>query len=375
MIHATQSLDRHPFHSMCTYLGSFPPEVPNELLSRYFERRKWVLDPFCGGGTTLLQAGLLGFSTIGIDLNPLAVALSRAKMADFDQSEVSHRLSELARGFEADEELGLIPEGFAQLYHPRTLQQLVYVRRVLDPMRSEDALILGALLGIMHGKRRRDGSSAYLSIDMPNTFSMSPGYVRKFVSEHGLERPPADLFGKLRSRIDWLLRAGPPAFEGDHRVFLGDGATLHQVLAAQGFSRVGGILTSPPYLGVLRYGAFNWIRLWLLSKGPAEVDRTLDSTDSLDRYVSFMASFLRSAAKVTRPGAPVVLVIGDIEQNGETLPLAERTWSEIGGVVPFEQETVLVDDFDSDGKTTRIWGDQRRGRATPRDKVLVLRRS
>jgi hypothetical protein len=371
---ATAIPAKHPLHSLCSYLGSFPPAVPSRLLSLWFANCETILDPFCGGGTTLVEALLGGYEPIGIDLNPLAVALARAKTADVQHYDVLRRLSELARAFEPDQEIAGVSSAVSQLFHTKTLNQLLYLRTALDDKRPEDVFLRGAVLGILHGKVRKDGTTAYLSIDMPNTFSMSPNYVRGFVEEHSLVKPPADVFGKLRQRVDWLLRKGslPSAERG--MVIQGDGARAGDVLRSYEIESVDGVLTSPPYLGVLRYGAFNWIRLWFLGKDPDTVDRTLDSTDSLDRYLSFLASFLDSVSTVLDPGCRVCLVIGDVEENGRNLVLAERVWEELGGVLPFALEDLSVDDFDSAGKTTRIWGESRKGRATERDRVLVLRR-
>jgi site-specific DNA-methyltransferase (adenine-specific) len=155
----------------------------------------------------------------------------------------------------------------------------------------------------------------------------------------------------------------------------GDATNLIEPLRAAGLDKADAIVTSPPYLGVLRYGAFNWIRLWFLSKTPATVDRMLDVTDSLDRYLSFLASFLLSASKVVGVGSPVVLVIGDVVESGQRLELAARVWEEMEGLVPYKLLWIDVDQFDQTTKTTRIWGEERKGRATPLDRVLVLERT
>lgn len=366
---------RHPLHSLCSYLGSFPPAVPRMVLERWFPSQTIVLDPFCGSGTTLVEAALRGHSTIGIDLNPLATALAKAKLADVSLYDVHRRLSELARSFEPDSEISEVPPEVSQLFHPKTLNQLLYLRATLDKGRAEDLFLRGATLGILHGKFRRDGSSMYLSIDMPNTFSMSPNYVRRFVDDHQLRKPPSDVFGKLRQRVAWLLREGSIRCDTPPLILEGDGARTAELLRERGVGSVGGLVTSPPYLGVLRYGAFNWIRLWFLGKDPGEVDRQLDSTDSLDRYLSFMASFLTSVGRIVAPEGHVVLVIGDVEENGQHLRLAERIWEELRGVLPFSLEELSLDDFDAAGKTTRIWGEERKGRATQRDRLLVLKKT
>jgi site-specific DNA-methyltransferase (adenine-specific) len=228
----------------------------------------------------------------------------------------------------------------------------------------------------MHGKVKKDGDTSYLSIDMPNTFSMSPDYVRRFVKRNRLKLIPADVFGKLRQRVTWLLREGAAATPTAPPIVLGGDATRLQVLLQDGgFGEVDAIVTSPPYLGILRYGAFNWIRLWLLGLEPKQVDQALDNTDSLDRYLSFMSSFLISAASVLKPGKQLALVIGDVVEGNIHLKLATRVWEELAGTVPFNLTAIEEDRFDEGAKTTRIWGEEKKGRATPIDRVLILERA
>ncbi len=366
--------DRHALHSMCSYLGCFPPAVPRRIIDRIIPPRGIVLDPFCGSGTTLVEAVLAGRDAVGIDLNPLAIAVAQAKTAPVEIEDVLDRVLDLARGYRGRADLDDVPDGLRIIFHPRTLSHLGYLRAALDMAEPVDRFIRGAVLGIMHGKFRADGRSSYLSIDMPNTFSMSPEYVRKFVKKHRLKQPPADVFGKIRERVRWLLRHGALPHSPTAKVIYGDATNLPTLLLNAGVAYVHGVVTSPPYLGVLRYGAFNWIRLWFLGLDPSSVDRSLDNTDSLDRYLSFMSSFLASAAEVLRVGAPLALVIGDVVEFGTRVELAKRVWAELDGIAPFKLTKIHVDAFDPTTKTTRIWGEARKGRATPLDRILVLER-
>jgi SAM-dependent methyltransferase len=364
----------HPLHSMSSYLGGFPPRVPRRLVERWVERRATVLDPFCGSGTTLLEAKLLGRRSIGIDLNPLAVALARAKLQPVRPQDITDRLTLLASIFRGESEIDDVPDSLIPIFHRRTLAQLCYLRRTLDDDIAEDVFLRGCLLGIMHGKHRSDGTTAYLSVDMPNTFSMSPEYVRRFVERNSLCQPPVDVFSKLRKRVSWLLRSSALPASPHSDVLHGDAGRLDELLPRLNVRSVGAIVTSPPYLGILRYGAFNWIRLWFLGYDQYTIDHLLQTTDSLDVYLSFMASFLTSAGRVLRPGGVAVLVIGDVVENWQHVPLAERIWEEMRGLVPFELVSLEVDAYDQAAKTTRVWGEERKGRATPKDRVIVLRR-
>jgi len=73
---------RYSAHGIHDYRGKFNPQVVRAVGNLLgLESGSWVLDPFCGSGTTLLEAAHCGWNAIGVDLNPLAVLIARAKIA------------------------------------------------------------------------------------------------------------------------------------------------------------------------------------------------------------------------------------------------------------------------------------------------------
>ncbi len=55
------------------------PQVASELLNLYGKKSKLLFDPYCGTGTSLVEANVRGINAIGTDINPLARLVARAK--------------------------------------------------------------------------------------------------------------------------------------------------------------------------------------------------------------------------------------------------------------------------------------------------------
>lgn len=68
-----------PIHRWVPWIAGFSSDFVKSALAGYLEKKGTVLDPFCGVGTTLVEAIIEGHNAIGFEINPYAALASRAK--------------------------------------------------------------------------------------------------------------------------------------------------------------------------------------------------------------------------------------------------------------------------------------------------------
>ncbi len=64
------------------YWGNFIPQIPNQFLRRFTKQGEWVLDPFLGSGTTLIECKKLGRNGIGVELLPEVVEIANKNISN-----------------------------------------------------------------------------------------------------------------------------------------------------------------------------------------------------------------------------------------------------------------------------------------------------
>ena len=89
-------------HSWYRFVLSFPPHLVQEYVSKFkLDSSHRLLDPFCGTGTTVVEAKKLGIASVGVEANPMAWFAGSVKL-DWtpDPTELvnsAHEISEFAK--------------------------------------------------------------------------------------------------------------------------------------------------------------------------------------------------------------------------------------------------------------------------------------
>jgi len=307
----------HPLHSMMSRGGSFPPALARYFIVGYSQPGDLVFDPFCGKGTTVLQAVLDGRKAVGSDVAPEAVIASRAKVTPVALVEIESYLKKLKI---VPQPIEHVPDRVKIFFHDETLSQLLGVRDKLidDSKRLRGCghrvagFLLGCLLGILHGH-----ASYSLSLQCSHAFAMAPNYVRKYARQHGLRKPRRDVLDCLLQRSRVLLSKSPvPSNRGQSaKVFRASAQRYPSAMQRELGGGVSLIVTSPPYLNAQTYAKDAWLRLWLLGYDYRDLNDQFIQTGSIEKYKLLMRPCLAEMLRVLKPGADAFLVAGDVYQR------------------------------------------------------------
>ena len=76
--------DKKSVHNIALYPCKFIPQLPRWAIEKYSKEGDTVLDPFSGGGTTLIESRKSNRNVIGFDYNPYAVLISKVKSTYYE---------------------------------------------------------------------------------------------------------------------------------------------------------------------------------------------------------------------------------------------------------------------------------------------------
>jgi hypothetical protein len=283
----------------------FPLEFPFSRL-RNASPHDWVLDPFCGRGTTNFAARLRGLPSLGIDSNSMAFAIAAAKYVNASANDIVALCESILMDKSLPED---IPEGpFWELcYEKSILIDICKIREYLMASCLSDAEIAlrALMLGILHGPRQK--TAGYLSNQMPRTFSSKPNYSVKFWTERNMKPPKLSLLDVVRRRAHFTFSMIPRPAPGG--VYFGDSRYPDLEKLDLKFKWV---ITSPPYFGMRNYEADQWLRNWFIG-GPSIVaydGKTQIRTEGRLKFISELAKVWSNVSKICVPKSHLIVRFG-----------------------------------------------------------------
>ena len=282
------------------YYAMFPVSFAEKYIDMYSKPGDTIVDPFCGRGTSNYVANLLGRTSIGCDVNPVAWVYSKAK------TDPARRVDQLFRRVDELWKLRKCSDSKPKnefqrfAWMPKVLSFLNSARRELNWRRSKvDWTLAGIILVYLHGKL-----GGGLSNQMRQSKSMAPEYAVRWWMKRSMEPPDLDPVEFIKSRILWRYEKGLYEVGCKSRIYLGDAREKLKRLNNVGATL---LITSPPYKGVTNYEYDNWIRLWFLGGADWPVWRQEQRYSNRNRYGEMIGGVFSVAKKMMAKDACLVV--------------------------------------------------------------------
>ena len=307
-------------HRLHPYLGKYIPQLTEVFLRKYFTADMTVLDPFSGSGTTLIQANELGVHSVGCDISAFNILLGSVKTAAYDIPQLNKEVTDildktaLLAGHEApllpvDE----LPEVEVQVenaylkewFAPQALEELLIFRSLISNYKHQDFLKL-----VLSRAARSARRTTHFDLDFPKKPITEPYFCYK----HSRTCTPTE------TAFKFLARYGRDNF---HRVeAFSKIRTSAKVQLVHGdsrtakFPRIDGVITSPPYVGLIDYHEQHRYAYELLNLPDNRADEIGPAVDgqskaAKDAYVANMKAVFQNVARKVRSGGKLVVVAGD----------------------------------------------------------------
>jgi DNA modification methylase len=297
-------------HGLHPYLGKFVPQLVEVFLHRYFRPGQCVYDPFAGSGTTLVEANAFLCDSIGVDISGFNCLLTEAKTRHYRLGELELSLKgalEQARRAKRESPAKTTP-WLREWYAEQALGELLHYRAAVEQLPSAAQLVGRVILS-------RAARSARLTTHFDLDFPRAPIHDEYWCIKHKRHCRPVEEAMKFLRRYtaDTIRRLREFAeLRSDQRVVVLHADARSVELPAKAM----GIITSPPYPGLIDYHEQHRYAYELLGLddrrtaelGPAERGT---SRQAISEYVEGMIASFANGRRFLRKGAPVIIVVND----------------------------------------------------------------
>jgi len=305
------------------YLGKYIPQLVEVFLRKYFRPGQTVLDPFCGSGTTLVQANELGINSIGFDISAFNVMLCKVKTAEYDLNLLRkeglfllEKVKSETAGISRPNDLFSILNGggtkfttdnkyLNDWFADQALKELLIYKYFLNDLQYKDVFKI-----VLSRSARSARLTTHFDLDFPKKPQTEPYHCYK----HGrICQPTTEAFKFLeRYTLDTIKR-----IEEFSKVRTSATVEIrHNDSRHAQFSQVDGVITSPPYVGLIDYHdqhkyAFNLLDLEDNSESEIGPAKRGNSKKAKEEFKTGLVEVFRNAASGIKKGGKMIVVAGD----------------------------------------------------------------
>jgi site-specific DNA-methyltransferase (cytosine-N4-specific) len=316
----------HGFHP---YPAKYTPQLVNKFFNLYCKQGFKILDPFCGSGTTLVEGVLNGMDSVGIDLNPIAYIISRAKTNYYSKAEVNSIINFISEiqplpsdGLFANNNGNrdcevLIPEfpNREHWFQENVSYELALLKNKIDKIENSDIknLLYCAFSKIIVKVSNQDSEVRYTAKKK--------------------NHPDGIVFSSfINTVLNYLqvLNSNEHPINAKAMVHNGDAFDVLKNYPANLFDFV---ITSPPYINTFDYYLYHKQRMFWLGYDHRPVrQKEIGNHHRIDtkkfevakaEYIDSMTKIMGEISRVSKPSSYFVMVIGDGIVDGRTINMSK----------------------------------------------------
>ena len=318
-------------HRLHPYLGKFIPQLVEVFLRHYFKKGNWILDPFLGSGTTLIEANILGMPSVGIEISPFNCLIAEIKTKKYDIpllekeiKDILFKTKEYSRWLTKGKTLVNFLDDSYKKYKTeskylntwlsdRALQEILFYREQIKNYQSQDVLKI-----ILSRATRSARLIPHYDLARPK----KPIREKYHCIKHHKICEPVNEAMKFINRYSWDTIRRIKEFDRLRtnkmmKVIQGDSREIdfNKIEEYKG-DKFDGIFTSPPYVGLIdyhdqhryAYELFGFENNDLKEIGPASKGR---SEEAKEEYKKDIIVVFQNMNRFLKPKAKIFVVVND----------------------------------------------------------------
>jgi len=354
----------HGFHP---YPAKFIPQIPRNIIKLLSKEGDVVLDPFCGCGTTLVEAKVLGRPGIGVDVNPLACLVSKVKTTPIPDQKLESAAKKLVSNINQELNKARAQTGIEDFlfdnfspkketnsstypkpkihnidywFLPYVVEELAIIKAKIQEIEDEELkdFFLVCFSSIIVRVSNQDSDTRYVrrvkNIKPNDTTRIFQRALLKMIK--GMKN-----FNKRCKDVSVHIKCADVRkldFLEDESVDL--------------------IVTSPPYLNAWDYHLYHRFRMLWLDMDPnelrkqeigAHLEHSYD-VKSVDRYISDMKLAIKEMYRVLKRGGYSVIVIGNSIVKGKKVD-SDAILTKVSEKIGFKLTTSIKRNIDASSKS------------------------
>ncbi len=318
-------------HRLHPYLGKFIPQLADVFLKHYFKEGDWILDPFMGSGTTLIEANVLGMPSAGIEISVFNCLIAAVKTKKYDIPLVEKEIKDIL--FKTKEFSKWVSQGQKQAtfldnnfkkykvdseylntwLSDRALQEILFYREQIKNYKNQDILKI-----ILSRATRSARLIPHYDLARPK----KPVRGKYYCIKHHRICEPINEAMKFINRYSWDTIRRIKEFDrlrtnAIMKIIQGDSREVdfNKVEGYKG-GKFDGIFTSPPYVGLIdyhdqhryAYELFGFDDNGFKEIGPASKGR---SREAKEEYKKDITAVFQNMNRFLKPGAKIFVVVND----------------------------------------------------------------